>query len=134
MGQGRYISECFAGKTWFAFREWEERKKEESWQGEALRQIHKRLYAAEGNDALCIMLERDGRNLDMLADQSIEAIVTDHPWEDTASNKGGNRSFADFECFRYTADDFLEKARVLKAGCFLAEVLPEENESNYEYL
>lgn len=140
MGQ-RCISDCFAGKTWFALREWEERRKGEAWsqraewsQGEALRQIHKRMHLAENNGAVCIILERDGRNLDMLADQSVEAIVTDHPWEDAASNKGGNRSFADFDCFRYTEEDFQEKARVLKAGCFLAEVLPEENESNYEYL
>ncbi len=27
-----------------------------------------------------------------------------------------------------------KKARVLKAGCFLVEVLPAENENNYEYL
>jgi len=30
--------------------------------------------------------------------------------------------------------DFKEKARVLKDGCFLVEVLPAENENNYEYL
>lgn len=85
-------------------------------------------------DAVCIMLERDGRKLDMLKDETVHAIVADHPWEDLISNKGGNRSFANFECFRYTEEDFLEKARVLKDGCFLAEVLPEENENNYEYL
>lgn len=135
MGQGRNISNCFAGKTWFALREWEERKKEELGRnGEPVRQVHKHLHLAKGNEAICIMLERDGRSLDMLAAQSVEVIVTDHPWEDAASNKGGNRSFADFDCFRYTEEDFKEKARVLKAGCFLAEVLPEENESNYEYL
>lgn len=39
-----------------------------------------------------------------------------------------------YDCFKYTLDDFKEKARVLKDGCFLVEVLPAENENNYEYL
>lgn len=135
MEQGRGISNCFAGKTWFALREWEEQKMGEPWRrGESLRQVHRHLHLMEDNGVVCVILERDGRSLDMLSDQSVEAIVTDHPWEDMASNKGGNRSFADFDCFRYTEADFHEKARVLKTGCFLAEVLPEENESNYEYL
>lgn len=135
MEQGRRISNCFAGKSWFALREWEEQKKNELFrQGEPFREIHKHLYLAEAGGTVCMLLERDGRSLDMLADQSVDAIVTDHPWEDTVSNKGGNRSFADFDCFRYTEEDFKEKARILKAGCFLAEVLPEENESNFEYL
>lgn len=58
----------------------------------------------------------------MLADESVDAIVTDHPWEDSVSNKGGNRSFADFQCFRYTEEDFAEKDRVLKQGCFLGGI------------
>lgn len=50
------------------------------------------------------------------------------------SNKGGNRNFAEYVCLEYTQEDFNEKARVLKDGCFLVEMLPAENESNYEYL
>lgn len=50
------------------------------------------------------------------------------------SNKGGSRAFAEYDCFRYTLEDFKEKARVLKDGCFLVEFLPAENENNYEYL
>lgn len=53
---------------------------------------------------------------------------------DIKSNKGGTRAFALYDCFRYTLEDFKEKARVLKDGCFLVEVLPAENENNYEYL
>lgn len=81
-----------------------------------------------------ILLEGDGRNLSPLLDESIDCIITDHPWLDPLSNKGGNRNFADYECFSYHIEDFKEKARVLKQGCFLAEFLPAENENNYEEL
>lgn len=82
----------------------------------------------------CILIEGDGRDLSMIADNSIDCIMTDHPWLDKKSNKGGTRNFAVYDCFRYTLEDFIEKARVLKNGCFLVEVLPAENENNYEYL
>ncbi len=82
----------------------------------------------------CVLIEGNGRNLSMLQDKSIDCILTDHPWLDKKSNKGGTRNFAEYMCFRYTLDDFKEKARVLKDGCFLVEVLPAENENNYEYL
>lgn len=85
-------------------------------------------------DVACILLEGDGRDLSMLDDESIDCILTDHPWLDTKSNKGGTRAFAVYECFQYSFEDFKEKARVLKPGCFLIEVLPAENENNYEYL
>lgn len=81
-----------------------------------------------------VLMEGDGRRLGMLKNESVDCIITDHPWKDPISNHGGNRSFADYECFFYTLEDFQEKARVLKHGCFLAEFLPAENESNYEYL
>ncbi len=96
--------------------------------------IAKGLYRTiQGNES-CILLEGDGRNLSMLKDSSIDCILTDHPWLDTKSNKGGDRAFAEYECFKYTLDDFKEKARVLKDGCFLVEILPAENENNYKYL
>lgn len=82
----------------------------------------------------CVLIEGDGRDLSMLKDGSIDCIFTDHPWLDIKSNKGGTRDFALYDCFRYTLEDFKEKARVLKDGCFLVEVLPAENENNYEYL
>ena len=70
------------------------------------------------------LMEGDGRVLSMLQEESIDCIITDHPWLDKLSNKGGNRSFANYECFLYEQKDFEEKARVLKPGCFLAEFLP----------
>lgn len=82
----------------------------------------------------CIIANGDGRDLSFLQDSSIDCIITDHPWADPKANKGGNRNFADYECFEYTLDDFKEKARVLKDGCFLVEIIPNENESNFDYL
>lgn len=82
----------------------------------------------------CFLVEGNGRELPWLRPESIDCIITDHPWLDVLSNQGGNRSFADYDCFRYEPGDFMEKARVLKPGCFLAEIVPAENESNYEYL
>ena len=82
----------------------------------------------------CVLIEGNGRDLSMLKDSSIDCILTDHTWLDIKSNKGGTRAFALYDCFRYTLEDFKEKARVLKDGCFLVEILPAENENNYEYL
>lgn len=96
--------------------------------------VGKGVYTALKDGCACVIMEGDGRDLSMLKEKSIDCIITDHPWLDKASNKGGNRSFADYDCFRYTLEDFKEKARVLKPGCFLAEFLPAENENNYEYL
>jgi site-specific DNA-methyltransferase (adenine-specific) len=96
--------------------------------------IAKGLYKTiQGNES-CVLLEGDGRDLSILKDNSIDCILTDHPWLDTKSNKGGDRAFAEYECFKYTLNDFKEKARVLKEGCFLVEILPAENENNYKYL
>ena len=82
-----------------------------------------------------LVLEGNGRDLSMFEDESIDAIITDHPWEDKKSNKGGNRHFdSTYDTFRYTLEDFKEKARVLKPGAFLVEILPAENENNYKYL
>lgn len=97
--------------------------------------VAKGVYRTIDNDnEQCVLIEGNGRDLSMLKDNSIDCILTDHPWLDTKSNKGGTRAFAEYDCFRYTLEDFKEKARVLKDGCFLVEVLPAENENNYEYL
>ena len=96
--------------------------------------IAKGIYKTLNSGETCILLEGDGRDLSMLADNSIDCIFTDHPWLDLKSNKGGTRAFAEYDCFKYTLEDFKEKARVLKDGCFLVEILPAENENNYEYL
>ena len=102
--------------------------------GFSFERISKGIYRSLAESGQGILIEGDGRDLSMLKDASVDAIITDHPWEDEKSNKGGNRAFAEYNCFRYTKEDFAEKARVLKEGCFLAEFLPAENASNYEYL
>ena len=100
--------------------------------GVKFKRLEKGLYIT--NEADCVLIEGDGRDLSILKDSSIDCIVTDHPWSDKKANKGGNRNFAQYECFEYTLDDFKEKARVLKDGSFLVEVIPNENESNFDYL
>lgn len=103
--------------------------------GKKFERVTKGVYRAIDCDGeQCVLIEGDGRDLSMIADSSIDCILTDHPWLDSKSNKGGTRAFAMYDCFRYTLEDFKEKARVLKDGCFLVEVLPAENENNYEYL
>lgn len=92
------------------------------------------IYCVKDGAASCVVLEGNGRDLSIFADHSIDCIITDHPWLDEKSNKGGNRAFAEYNCFQYTKQDFLEKGRVLKDGCFLVEVIPEENSNNYQYL
>lgn len=85
-------------------------------------------------DGSILLLEADGRKLTSIVSNSIDAIVTDHPWLNPESNEGGNRQFVDYHCFNYTLADFSEKYRVLKPGRFLCEFLPEESASNWEYL
>lgn len=88
----------------------------------------------QGRENTCLLINGDGRNLSFLADNSVDAIITDHPYDTKKSLKGGNRDFADYELFQYNEQDFKEKQRVLKPGHFLVEFLPEENGDNYEYL
>lgn len=93
--------------------------------------LGKGLYITKEKD--CILIEGNGRDLSFLKNNSIDCIITDHPWDNKA-NKGGNRNFAEYDCFNYTLEDFMEKARVLKDGSFLVECIPNESESNYDYL
>lgn len=86
------------------------------------------------NDNSVLLVNGDGRDLSMLKDQSIDCLITDHPYDDKASNKGGNRSFADYDSFTYTQQDFNEKARVLKDGAFMVEFFAEENANNFDYI
>lgn len=108
--------------------------------------IRARIYEAIENGVLervsrgvfknkdCLLIQGDGRDLSFLPDSSIDAIITDHPYDLKKSNNGGSRHFATYDCFKYTQDDFNEKARVLRDGCFLVEFIPEENGDNWEYL
>lgn len=102
--------------------------------GIRFKRIAKGVYKTISGEQSCILIEGDGRDLSFLKNNSIDCIITDHPWSDKKSNRGGNRSFSDYDCFQYTLSDFKEKARVLKDGCFLVEILPAENENNYKYL
>lgn len=100
--------------------------------GISFEKLGKGLYTTIEKD--CVLIEGDGRDLSIIENESIDCIITDHPWLDEKANKGGSRNFATYECFKYTVNDFIEKARVLKDGSFLVECIPAENESNYEYL
>ena len=88
----------------------------------------------DGSKTNCLLINGDGRDLSMFPDNSLDAIITDHPWSVTKSLKGGNRNFANYELFEYTEDDFRSKHRILRPGRFLVEFLPEENADNYQYL
>lgn len=99
------------------------------------KRVAKGVYMVTGEKTASLIIEGDGRKLDEIEDESIDCIITDHPWDDSKSHKSGNqKNFADYDCFVYTQDDFNQKARVLKDGAFLAEFLPLENANNYLYL
>ena len=85
-------------------------------------------------DNSVLLVQGDGRDLSMLKDGSIDCIITDHPYSDSKSNKGGNRAFAEYNTFNYTEKDFAEKFRVLKDGAFLVEFFAEENSNNFDYI
>lgn len=96
--------------------------------------VSKGVYKTSKDGCDCLLINGDGRDLSMIKDNSIDAIITDHPYE-LSTNKGGNRNFADsYTCFQYNEKDFQEKFRVLKEGAFLVEFLPEESGGNWEYL
>lgn len=100
--------------------------------GKAFQKLGRGVYITKEMD--CILIEGDGRDLSMLEDESIDCIITDHPWDDKKANRGGSRNFASYDCFEYTAFDFAEKARVLKEGSFLCECVPDESATNFDYL
>lgn len=102
--------------------------------GRHFKRIKRGVYFAESEEETVALIKGDGRDISFIKDNSIDCIITDHPWHDPKSNIGGSRKLAVYETFRYTQEDFNEKARVLKPGCFLVEMLPAENENNYEYL
>ena len=98
------------------------------------RGVYKVQSQLNNKERTCLLINGDGRNLSMIKDNSIDGIITDHPYLLNKQLKGGNRNFATYELFRYEQKDFKEKQRVLKKGAFLVEFLPEESETNYEYL
>lgn len=104
--------------------------------GKLFKRIDRGIYVTidSDTDTAIAMINGDGRNLSVLENGSIDAIITDHPYEDVKSLKGGNRDFGNYELFQYTQEDFDEKARVLKDGAFLVEFFAEENANNYDYI
>ena len=98
------------------------------------RGVYKVTSQLDKNKSTCLLINGDGRDLSMLKDESIDGIITDHPYNLQQALTGGNRKFATFELFRYENKDFKEKQRVLKNGAFLVEFLPEESEINFDYL
>lgn len=98
------------------------------------KKIARGVYKRSTDECTCLLINGDGRDLSMFKNNSVDAIITDHPY-DLATNKGGNRNFTDsYSCFQYNEKDFQEKFRVLKQGAFLVEFLPEESGGNWEYL
>lgn len=139
-------AECFSLKEAVACVEQVKEVKEPSIRARIYEGIEKGLFSRiakgvytvtkeqDGEEVTCMLVQGNGRDLSFLKDNSIDAIITDHAYDLKKSLKGGNRDFAAYECFQYTQEDFDEKYRVLKKGCFLVEFMPEENGENYEYL
>ena len=98
--------------------------------GKEFKKLSKGIYVTDD----VVLIEGDGRDLSVFESESMDCIITDHPWDDKKSNNGGTRHLAQYDCFKYTLSDFMEKARVLKEGSFLVEILPAENENNFDYL
>lgn len=97
--------------------------------------IARGVYTLTKGDVTGLLIQGDGRKLTAIEDNSINLIFSDHPWP--GLHKGGNRNFKEgYEEteFKYTQDDFYQKARVLQEGGYLVELLPTESEDNYEYL
>ncbi len=88
----------------------------------------------QGRENTCLLINGNGRDLSIFENESVDLILTDHPYDTRKSLKGGNRDFADYELFKYSEKDLSEKHRVLKSGHFCVEFLPEENGDNYEYI
>lgn len=102
---------------------------------EAFKRVCKGVYMLNGEHSSSLLINGDSRNLTEIEDNSIDCIITDHPWEDKKAHKSGNQKhFADYNTFQYKKSDFEAKARVLKDGSYLVEFLPIESATNYEYL
>ena len=92
------------------------------------------LWVLTGENSTSLIIEGDGRAMNEIESESMDLIITDHPWEDPKANKGGSRNYANYNVFKYAQADFDAKARVLKDGAYLCEFLPAESGSNWEYL
>lgn len=99
------------------------------------KRVLKGVYLYTGENSSSLLIEGDGRNLSEIEDNSIDCIITDHPWSDKKAHTSGNqKNFVNYDTFSYTLDDFKAKARVLKEDSYLAEFMPVESATNWEYL
>lgn len=99
------------------------------------KRVLKGVYMYTGEKASALLIEGDSRNLSEIEDNSVDCIITDHPWADKKAHTSGNqKDFVSYETFSYTIEDFKAKARVLKEGSYLAEFMPIESATNWEYL
>ena len=102
--------------------------------GILFKRVSRGVYKGVIEGVQCVFINGDGRNLSMIKDNSIDCIITDHPWIDKVSHVGGSRKFANYGdglSFNYSDEDFAEKYRVLTPGSFLVEFLPVETEANF---
>ncbi|MDR2832391.1 MAG: site-specific DNA-methyltransferase [Streptococcaceae bacterium] len=104
--------------------------------GTTFERIDKGIYQATSDALSTLLIEGNGKDLSFLKDESIDVIITDHPYLDEKAHKGGNRAFGSehYESFRYTQSDIMEQARVLKQGSFWVQFLPSESATNFDYL
>ncbi|MGM0437940.1 MAG: DNA methyltransferase [Bacillota bacterium] len=108
--------------------------------GEGIYEISPQVFMAidKKTNANSLIVHGDGRNMNMIEDNSIDAILTDHPWEDKKAHRAGNQK--DFTndysdtTFKYNINDIRNKYRVLKQGRFCVEILPQKNGTNANYL
>ena len=94
-----------------------------------IKKLCRAIYASSN----CLLIHGSGRGLEGIGDKSVDFICDDHPYDIKASNNGGSRHFATYNCFRYEQEDFNQMARVLKPGCFMVQFLPTENGDNWKY-
>ena len=98
---------------------------------EIFKRICKGVYMLKGEKSASLLIEGDGRKMDEIDNRSIDCLITDHPWEDKKAHRSGNQKcFAEYDTFRYTQEDFDQKARVLKDGAYDIEFLPLDTPTN----
>lgn len=104
MSLAKRIFDCFKSREEFTLKEAYENNSDTAKEtvrariydnlGVKFERIAKGVYRTiGGNSETCIVIEGDGRDLSILKNESIDCIVTDHPWLDTKSNRGGDRNF-----------------------------------------
>lgn len=102
---------------------------------DTFKRIAKGIYMLQGEKSTSLLINGDSRSLEEIENDAIDCIITDHPWSDKKAHTSGNqKGFAEYETFTYTAEDFKNKARVLKDGAYLVEFLPVESATNWQYL